>query len=349
LELPIRSGDSKALWRMEGLIALVGRADACQLVLSDESVSRFHALLIRTSGGLWIVDLRARQGIRVNGVSVRWAWLDDGDALKVGQFSFKVRYDSPPDQIGRADVPLSAGEIGESPDRSSGVPAVQPLDKGGRALALRAKKRAPVPAPRAATHTAQELRVLPQEPTWQPAGDIPPRQLAMWQQQMRAMESFHNDMILMVQMFAAMHREHLSSVRDELDHVRQLTRELSDLQQGLLDAPAPAGKPARSGSDPAPGRPESKPAPGPASSRGDRGVPEKRPKTNRSSPAPETRQRPPTPPAPPKAVTDGLSAPIPPPLEVDALGLHGALCQRIAELQKERQGYWRKILGSISK
>ena len=50
----------------------------------------------------------------------------------------------------------------------------------------------------------------------------------MWRQQMQMMESFHNDMILMVQMFMAMHREHLSSVRDELDRVKKLTGELAD-------------------------------------------------------------------------------------------------------------------------
>ena len=60
--------------------------------------------------------------------------------------------------------------------------------------------------------------------------------MAMWQQQMQLMESFHNDMILMVQMFVAMHREHLASVRDELDRVQQLTRELSDLQAKLAQA-----------------------------------------------------------------------------------------------------------------
>ena len=62
----------------------------------------------------------------------------------------------------------------------------------------------------------------------------------MWQQQMQMMESFHNDMIMMVQMFVAMHREHLASVRDELDRVEQLTRELSDLQAKLAE---PTGSP----------------------------------------------------------------------------------------------------------
>jgi hypothetical protein len=37
--------------------------------------------------------------------------------------------------------------------------------------------------------------------------------MAMWQQQMRLMESFPNEMSLMVQMFVAMHGEHLASVR----------------------------------------------------------------------------------------------------------------------------------------
>ena len=57
----------------------------------------------------------------------------------------------------------------------------------------------------------------------------------MWQQQMRLMESFHNDMIMMVQMFFAMHREHLASAREELDRVEQLTRELSALQARLRE------------------------------------------------------------------------------------------------------------------
>ena len=55
----------------------------------------------------------------------------------------------------------------------------------------------------------------------------------MWQQQMRLMESFHNDMIMMVQMFFAMHREHMASVREELDRVEQLTRELTLCKPGF--------------------------------------------------------------------------------------------------------------------
>src|SRR5262249_8561513 len=65
---------------------------------------------------------------------------------------------------------------------------------------------------------------------WDPSLPYPPNPVAMWQQQMQLMESFHRDMILMVQMFVAMHREHSASVRHELDMVQQLTQELSALQ-----------------------------------------------------------------------------------------------------------------------
>ena len=57
-------------------------------------------------------------------------------------------------------------------------------------------------------------------PTWELAGAMPPQQLAIWQQQMKMMETFHDDMMLMVQMFMAMHREHLGAVKEELDKVR---------------------------------------------------------------------------------------------------------------------------------
>ena len=72
--------------------------------------------------------------------------------------------------------------------------------------------------------------------------------MAMWQQQMQLMEMFHNDMILMVQMFAAMHRQQLDSVRHEMDMVQRLTGQLQDLQTKLAEpsSPADAGRNARS-------------------------------------------------------------------------------------------------------
>ena len=69
--------------------------------------------------------------------------------------------------------------------------------------------------------------------------------VAMWQHQMLMMQSFHNDMIVMFQMFVTMHREHLSPVSNELDRVQQLTRELALLNARLdqLDGSAESAAP----------------------------------------------------------------------------------------------------------
>ena len=56
------------------------------------------------------------------------------------------------------------------------------------------------------------------------------------------MESFHRDMILMVQMFMAMHREHRVAIRDELDRVEKLTKKLHVLQKKLGQAETGQGR-----------------------------------------------------------------------------------------------------------
>ena len=90
---------------------MVGSSDECQLVLNDESVSRQHAALVPTPLGVWVVDLMTREGVHVNGEPVRWAWLADGDSLRIGRLAFTLRYEIPPDNLTRQDIPLEAGAI----------------------------------------------------------------------------------------------------------------------------------------------------------------------------------------------------------------------------------------------
>ena len=236
LELPIRSNRVESLWPLESSLVLIGRSSPCELVLSDSSVSRFHACLINSSFGLWAVDLLAREGVMVNGQRVRWAWLDDGDTLKIGQFGFVVRYQSRHRQIARGDVPLAAGVRPSESGRAivGSTDSSRSLGSRGTLLARRAKVRSSppsIPLTRMSTVSAPENSVSLQNALWEPIIPGPANQLALWQQQIQVMESFHKDMILMVQMFVAMHREHVVSVRDELDRVQQLTRELSELQR----------------------------------------------------------------------------------------------------------------------
>jgi FHA domain-containing protein len=63
---------------------LVGRAPACDIALSDPTVSRRHARLIFRDGA-WIVnDLASKNGITVNGAPVGRCRLHPGDRLGLG-------------------------------------------------------------------------------------------------------------------------------------------------------------------------------------------------------------------------------------------------------------------------
>jgi pSer/pThr/pTyr-binding forkhead associated (FHA) protein len=63
---------------------VIGRSVACDLTLSDPTVSRWHAELIR-DGDRWIVrDMGSTNGTRVNGWRVRRAVLEPGDVLALG-------------------------------------------------------------------------------------------------------------------------------------------------------------------------------------------------------------------------------------------------------------------------
>jgi pSer/pThr/pTyr-binding forkhead associated (FHA) protein len=359
-ELPFRVGGISSTWAMGGLVALVGRSDYCQLVLTDNSISQYHACLVRTPLGAWVVDLAAREGVQVNWTRVRWAWLADGDLVRFGRFTVVLRYDQPPEGIVRADVPLEAGAppAGWIADAQRATPG--PADSDRTGLALRPKSRPPGrrndrAAPPAFPSGAPGAL---NKGEWEPVLASSPSPLAIWQQQMQLMETFHNDMAMMVQMFVAMHREFQSSVRDELDRVQQLTRELSRLNARLSQLPVqaeagqapnarlperkarpvPGAKPPGSEAKPRPPGPEAKSRPRPARRVGEpaEGQPEARaadPRlAGRSSKV---------------AKDEGKSRNAPPP-RMGTAEVYADLTRRITELQRERRGYWERILKAIN-
>jgi pSer/pThr/pTyr-binding forkhead associated (FHA) protein len=352
LELPMRVGGQPALWTMSGLLALVGRSERCQFAFGDQSVSRYHACLVRTPMGLWVVDLASREGVYVNGIRVRWAWLAEGDPIRIGLFTFILRYESPPEGIRRQDVPLSAGASPTAPPALGPEPAPESPDRDRRSLTIRHKARTPsrmraepalhaVPPGAPATLSRGEW-----EPVPVPA--LGPNPLAIWQQQMQLMETFHNDMIMMVQMSIAMHREHLASVRDELDHVQKLTRELTRLNARLGQLPQPAG--ARPGTEAGRRRRKLGPAP-----QADASKPRGNPPPRTAQPA---AKRPAGKPADavgkaemtsrPKSKAQDTAKPQAGPSSVMASEeIYADLTRRITQLQQERRGYWQKILKAI--
>jgi adenylate cyclase len=68
----------------------LGRGSDNDVILSDVSVSRYHAEILREGGG-WIVhDLKSTNGIEVNRVPVEKAPLRPGDLLTIGSFEVRM-------------------------------------------------------------------------------------------------------------------------------------------------------------------------------------------------------------------------------------------------------------------
>jgi FHA domain/Zinc-ribbon containing domain len=69
----------------------IGRTGAADVRLDDPTVSRRHALVVRTADGdLRALDDRSLNGLFVNGERVDWAPLADGDELEIGRYRLYV-------------------------------------------------------------------------------------------------------------------------------------------------------------------------------------------------------------------------------------------------------------------
>jgi pSer/pThr/pTyr-binding forkhead associated (FHA) protein len=350
LILPFRLGGQSPTWEIDSLQALVGRSDQCQLVLNDSSISRVHASFVRTPVGLWVVDLAAREGVHVNGTRVRWAWLAEGDLLRFGRFTLIVRYENPPEGIVRDDVPLEAGASPPTPSGSRPeVPAV-PLNRESRTLAIR-PRFLPTELRKASGSGAAFPLAAPVASggeEWEPVLPTNMNLFSLWQQQMQFMEAFHSDMMTMVQMFVAMHSEHQATLRDELRQVQQLTQELTRLNARLGQLPAPGtARPS-----PENRRTDRKDAPArmagsvtPESNPGARSAQRASEKTTSHPPDSTESPRKKRPAAAPELSEQRSTVAMP---ATGSPDLYIHLTRRITELQRERQGYWQRILKAIN-
>jgi predicted nucleic acid-binding Zn-ribbon protein len=69
----------------------IGRSVAADVRLDDPSVSRRHALVVAEPGkSLRVLDDRSLNGVFVNGETVEWGPLEDGDELAIGRYSLYV-------------------------------------------------------------------------------------------------------------------------------------------------------------------------------------------------------------------------------------------------------------------
>jgi ankyrin repeat protein len=84
------------VFELTGGETLVGRDEACQVVLRDRSLSRRHARLAPAAGGWLLLDQESGNGTFVNGQRVREAMLRDGDEVRFGLV--RVRFEDPPQE-----------------------------------------------------------------------------------------------------------------------------------------------------------------------------------------------------------------------------------------------------------
>jgi len=225
------------VWRLGRELTLVGRARACKIRLLDPDVSWYHCALIRTPLGVWVVDLLARDGVRVDGRAVRSARLDDGVSLQLGRYRCRLRYGTPP---------AAAGRIVALPPPPAPPPAGPRLaPRLGSARRTGWAEPAPVATLEALTaHLMDPYGRLRQDPS----------------------QEFYRALRLMAELIGSMRPGPAGRFREELGRLDRLTRELQALQADSarrLPAP-PVPAPAPSPSPAAPPAPAPALAPAPA-------------------------------------------------------------------------------------
>lgn len=218
-------------WRMGRSMALIGRSTGCQVRLMHSSISKFHAALVRTPSGVWIVDLLSREGVEVDGANVRVAQLDEGSVCRVGSFTLRfcrgTLAPAPPRRPER-----SRSLPSPSPSLAQDANVGQGLGPEGRSVLL-----------------ANPGGEAPLVPTWSPnpSGNGPELNPS-WNPAEPGFGPSQEAMMMLAQMLGTMHRDHMSLVKDELAEIRKLAEEMHALRVEIAQrgagAPAPAATPA---------------------------------------------------------------------------------------------------------
>jgi FHA domain/DUF1707 SHOCT-like domain len=103
-----------------GMRFTIGRTRECDLCLTDLSVSRMHALLVRREDGWVLSDLGSHNGTRLNGWLVREPVpVRPGDRVEFGSMAFVVQGDPPPGD-GLAEPAEPAAPPGSSGPAAAG-------------------------------------------------------------------------------------------------------------------------------------------------------------------------------------------------------------------------------------
>jgi pSer/pThr/pTyr-binding forkhead associated (FHA) protein len=239
------------LWPMHRVMALIGSSKTCKFRLSDRSVSQFHASMIRTTDGLWIIDLRGVASIVVNETPVRCIRLADGDILGIGRYRIRVRYQmwerpsrdrsasgsSVDTRRPRHSVVSHSRDLSLIDHSGSDLAAYQPganssPSVSGELASLSGAQNSGVAWIAADSHYPTRI----EDPALSQAAIAPLlNQFSIMQQQM--FDQFQQSMGMLVQMFGTMHRDQMEVIHEELGRLKELTSELHSLKVELSHRP----------------------------------------------------------------------------------------------------------------
>jgi hypothetical protein len=110
-------------------LASIGRGDTCAVRLDGRHISRIHARLERRPEGMLIKDNGSRNGIFVNGQSVKEAFLRPDDQIEIGEHVLVFDPTQDPEKLPRAAAvdsvadPFGPGEPDERLQKLLGVAA----------------------------------------------------------------------------------------------------------------------------------------------------------------------------------------------------------------------------------
>ncbi len=102
-------------------VTVVGRKEYCDVVIDHHSLSKRHAVIVKTDGLLVIRDLATTNGTKVKGQRIRWAALLPDDKLTLG--GYKVRVYLGPDDGASPSERAARNTVRQSPPAPRGAPA----------------------------------------------------------------------------------------------------------------------------------------------------------------------------------------------------------------------------------
>ncbi|RPI88065.1 MAG: FHA domain-containing protein, partial [Planctomycetaceae bacterium] len=226
----------KRVCRMIRRVTLAGWSDVCNLRLQHHSVERVQCGFVAAANDLWVVDLRSETGVEVNEELLECCRLKEKDRVRLGKFHLSVAPAAagsswPEDEREMADATEADDE--ESVDRQSADAPARDAGRSPGRRVRRKKSRGLIPAgglrPASDTLPSAPVPASAAVPAVGEAGTVALLQHfeSMQQQYMNHTQQM---MSMVVQAFSAAHSRQLDVIRDELQRVHELNRELQELQ-----------------------------------------------------------------------------------------------------------------------